>query len=528
MNSRFLQLLCSAAFVLLMGSCEAPHFDILIRQGAVLDGSGSAANIQDLGINGSKIVKIGNLARATADRVIDAQGMVVSPGFIDIHTHLEPILELSDCESHIRQGVTTALGGPDGWGNAPLGPFLDTMSQVGTGMNIGYLVGHNVVRANVMQLENRAPSPSELDSMKAQIAQAMEDGAFGMSTGLKYLPGNFSKIEEVVELSKVAAAYGGFYTSHLREEGLGLMGGVQEAIQIARDADIPVVLTHHKVVGKPMWGSSIKTLALVDSARKAGLDVRIDQYPYTASHTGIGILIPTWARAGGNTAYRKRIQDPILRDSIKSQILFNIINDRGGADLRRVQFARVSWQPELEGKTLHDWCLEEGLEPTLDNGAELVIQAQFRGGASCIFHAMDQQDVNRIMQHPFTAVASDGRLTAMGSGHPHPRNYGTFVRILDKYVRQDSVLSLPEAIRKMTSLPANRMGLTDRGLIQVGYQADITIFDPLTIKEHATFIEPHQYPTGIQYVLVNGQFAIDEANFKGIKAGETLYGPGKK
>lgn len=504
---------------------ELPEMDIILQNATVYDGTGAAGEMVDVGIKDDKIVYVGKITKTGEAEVVDLTGLVLTPGFIDIHTHLDPILELSNCESHLRQGVTTALGGPDGGGVWPLAPYLDTLEEIGIGMNVGFLVGHNVVRSNIMGLENRAPTPEELDSMKAQIEQGMLDGAFGISTGLKYLPGTFSKLDEVVELSKVAANYGGFYTSHLREEGLGLMEGVREAVVIAEKASIPVVLTHHKVVGKPMWGSSTKTLALVDSAREVGLDVRIDQYPYTASHTGIGILIPNWAKAGGNGRFRERIQNPVLRDSIKKQILFNIINDRGGADLKRVQFSRVRWEPALEGKTLYDWATEEGMEPTLENGAELVIQAQYRGGANCIFHAMSEEDVNRIMQHPFTAIASDGRLNALGDGHPHPRAYGTFVRVLDKYVKQDSVLTLAEAIRKMTSLPADRMGLTDRGKIAIGYMADITIFDPNTIREVATFTDPHHYPEGIQYVMVNGQWAIRDANFESGKAGKVLKGP---
>lgn len=519
----FFLLLASSLVV----SCTSPlEYDYVLKNATVYDGMGGDAQQLDVGIRGDEIVYVGKIRQRGEAEVIDLTGLVLSPGFIDIHTHLDPILELSNCESHLRQGVTTALGGPDGGGVWPLAPYLDTLAEIGVGMNVGFLVGHNVVRSNVMELDNRAPTASELDRMKAQIARGMEEGAFGISTGLKYLPGNFADLDEVVELSKAAAQYGGFYTSHLREEGLGLMEGVGEAVLIAEQANISVVLTHHKVVGKPMWGSSKKTLALVDSARSVGLDVRIDQYPYTASHTGIGILIPTWARAGGNGRFRERIQDPVLRDSIKKQILFNIINDRGGADLKRVQFSRVRWQPELEGKTLYEWVIEEGMEPTLENGAELVIQAQYRGGANCIFHAMSQEDVNRIMQHPYTAIASDGRLNALGDGHPHPRAYGTFVRVLDKYVKQDSVLSLPEAIRKMTSLPAERMSLSDRGQIKKGYRADLTIFDPASIREVATFTDPHHYPEGIVHVLVNGQWAIRDGELVNGKAGQVLKGPG--
>lgn len=524
MKSQFVLFL---AFLFFLSSCQPnlPEMDFVLQNATVFDGTGGDGQMVDVGVKGDQIVYVGNIKEAGTAEVLDLSGLVLAPGFIDIHTHLDPILRLSDCESHLRQGVTTALGGPDGGGVWPLGTYLDTLEEVGVGMNVGFLVGHNVVRSNIMGLENRAPTTEELNSMKAQIEQGMLEGAFGISTGLKYLPGTFADLDEVVQLSRVAAEHGGFYTSHLREEGLGLMGGVKEAVIIAEEATIPVVLTHHKVVGKPMWGSSTKTLALVDSAREVGLDVRIDQYPYTASHTGIGILIPNWAKAGGNGRFRKRIQDPILRDSIKKQILFNIINDRGGADLKRVQFSRVRWEPELEGKTLHDWAIEEGMEPTLENGAELVMQAQFRGGANCIFHAMSEEDVNRIMQHPYTAIASDGRLNALGDGHPHPRAYGTFVRVLDKYVKQDSVLSLKEAIRKMTSLPAERMGFNDRGIIAEGYKADLTIFNPQQIKETATFTDPHHYPEGVIFVMVNGKWAIQDGELTKGKFGKVLRGP---
>ena len=510
-------------FFLLLLNCASPEpYDILIRNAQILDGSGAEAFSGDIGIRADSIAAIGDLGGAEADVVIDAGGKMVSPGFIDIHTHLDPIMELSDCESHIRQGVTTALGGPDGSSPWPYAPYLDSLETLGTGMNVGYLVGHNTVRRNVMGLDNRAPTAAELSAMQEQVRQAMEEGAFGISTGLKYLPGAFSKVDEVIALSREAAAYGGIYTSHLREEGLGLIDAVQEAIEISAGADIPVILTHHKVVGKPMWGQSSRTLALVDSARTAGLDLRIDQYPYNASYTGISILIPAWARAGGNEAFRERIANPILRDSIKAGIIFNIINDRGGDDLSRVQFAKVSWMPELEGQTLADWCALKGIEPSIENGAELVIEAQLNGGASCVFFAMDEGDVIRIMKHPQTMIASDGRLVAPGMGHPHPRWYGTFPRVLGEYVREKQVLSLAEAVHKMTGLPAQTMGLADRGFLRAGMKADLVIFNKETIADKATFEEPHQYPEGISYVFVNGKAAVKEGAFQKIKAGKIL------
>ena len=262
-------------------SCKnQPSFDILILNGSVIDGTGSLVQQVDIGIKESKINEIGDLKSYSANRVIDASGLTVSPGFIDLHTHLDPILRHSNCESHIRQGVTTSLGGPDGGGPWPFGKFLDTLEQVGVGMNIAYLVGHNTIRRNVMKLENRAPTAEELLEMKFQIDSAMDEGAFGISTGLKYLPGSFSKVDEVIELSKMAAQKGGIYTSHLREEGLGLFDAVDEAIKISEEANIPVILTHHKVVGAPMWGKSEVTLKKVDSARVKGLNILIDQYPY--------------------------------------------------------------------------------------------------------------------------------------------------------------------------------------------------------------------------------------------------------
>jgi dihydroorotase/N-acyl-D-amino-acid deacylase len=358
--------------------------------------------------------------------------------------------------------------------------------------------------------------------MKVLVAEAMEEGAFGISTGLKYLPGNFSKVDEVIDLSKEVAKRGGIYTSHLRDEGLTLFASVAEALEIAEKADIPVVLTHHKVIGKPMWGKSDQTLSMVDKARVRGLNVVMDQYPYNASYTGISVLIPSWARAGGNKTFIQRLENKNLRDSIKKGIIYNILNDRGGDDLNRVQFAKVKWMPELEGKTLKYWCELKGLAPTLENGAELVIEAQSLGGASCVFHAMDEGDVINIMKHPQTMIASDGRLVKFGDGHPHPRWYGTFPRVLGKYVRQEGVLSLEEALYKMTAFPAQMMGLNDRGRIVEGMKADLTIFNPKTIIDLATFENPHQFSKGIEYVLVNGKLAVDETIFMPIKSGEVL------
>ncbi|HHP7241262.1 MAG TPA: amidohydrolase family protein [Cyclobacteriaceae bacterium] len=508
---------------LLIYSCHTKEaVDILITNGTVYNGFETEPLETAIAIKEDKIIGIGPSDKFSATRVIDATGLVVAPGFIDMHVHLDPITKLPSCESHVRQGVTTSLGAPDGIGYWPFKSYLDSLESLTIGMNVAYLFGHNKIRRNVMGLENRKPTQKEMDEMKSQMARAMEEGAFGISTGLKYLPGTFSEVEEVIELSGVAAKYGGIYTSHLREEGLGLIEGVQEAIDISREADLTVVLTHHKVVGKPMWGKSKQTLSMVDSARNLGLDIRIDQYPYNASYTGISILIPSWARSGGQEMFLKRLEDPALRDSIKSGIIFNIKNDRGGNDLERVQFAKAKWNSELEGNTLKYWAELKGLKPTIENGAELVIQAQSNGGASCIFHAMSEDDVVNIMKHPHTMIASDGRLVAPGMGHPHPRWYGTFPRVLGHYVRERKVISLSEAINKMTSLPAEVLGLADRGKLELGYKADITIFNPKTVIDKSTFSDPHQYPEGIEYVIINGKIAVEKGEFKDARSGKVL------
>ena len=301
-----------------------------------------------------------------------------------------------------------------------------------------------------------------------------------------------------------------------------MLEAVAEAINIGRLANIPVVLTHHKAIGTKMWGASVKTLAMVDSARQLGIDVMIDQYPYNASYTGIGVLIPSWAMAGGREEFKKRISNRKLKDSIKRGIIHNILYDRGGADLNRIQFALVDCKKDLEGTPLNDWVIEKKMEPTVENGAELVIEAQLNGGASCVYFAMDDADVERIMQHPQTMVASDGRLVSPGDGHPHPRWYGTFPRVLGVYVREKKILPLEVAIQKMTTMPADRLGLSERGRIKENTFADVVIFDPETVKDMATFQEPHQYPEGIDYVFVNGKLAVDKGVYQDIRSGKVL------
>jgi dihydroorotase/N-acyl-D-amino-acid deacylase len=517
-----------AIFVALLSAvpvaAQGQRYDLLISGGTVVDGTGQPAYRADVAISAGRIAAVSRtpIDSALARRRIDATGLVVAPGFIDLHAHLEPILAMPDAESHVRQGVTLALGGPDGGGASPMGPYLSEVSQRQLGLNVAFLTGHNTIRRAVMGTANRAPTRAELDSMRGMVARAMGEGAFGLSTGLRYIPGFYSNTDEVVALAQVAADSGGFYTSHLRDEALGLFGGVGEALEIARRAKIPVVLTHHKVVGQKMWGKSVNTLAMVDSARRAGSDVMIDQYPYTASHTGIDILMPPWSLAGGDSALRRRLSDPVLNDSIEKDVIEALINDRGGGDLKRVQFSRVSWDSTLNGKTLYDLVTRLNIEPTIENAAPVVIDVVLRGGAQTIFHIIDEEDVKRIMAHPQTMIASDGRLNKLGDAVPHPRAYGTFPRVLGRYVREEKVLSLEQAVHKMTGLPATRMGLSDRGCLREGCAADVAIFSADRVRDVGTFTDPHHYPEGIPYVIVNGVPVVDNGRFTTSRPGQVL------
>lgn len=498
--------------------------DLVIRNGQVLDGTGAAAVRADIAVKGDRIVAISTtpLSAKCGAREVDAKGLTVTPGFIDLHAHIEPILSMPDAASEVRQGVTLALGGPDGGGPSPFGTYADSVAKAPLGMNVAWLAGHNTIRTRVMGTANRAPTADELAKMVLLVRESMRDGAFGLSTGLRYVPGYYSKVDEVIALAQAARDSGGIYTSHLREEGLGLLDGVAEALEIGRRAHIPVVLTHHKAIGREMWGKSVVTLHMADSARKAGTDVMQDQYPYTASSTGFSVLIPNWALAGGTAALKKRAADPALRDSILKGTVFLLDHDRGGGDLKRVQFAEVKWQRNLEGRTLHDWAKERGVPLTSTGAAPLVLEGVIKGDASMVYHIMDEADVRRIMQDPFTAIASDGGLVRPGDGVPHPRSYGTFPRVLGTYVREQKVLTLPEAVRKMTSLPAKRLGLADRGCLRVGCVADITVIDPATVGERGTFSDPHHYPVGIPWVIVNGVPVVENGALGKARPGKVV------
>lgn len=500
-----------------------PAVDILITNARIVDGTGNPWYRGSVAVAGDRIQAVGPRLETAARRTIDAGGMVVAPGFIDFHNHCDRgLFNNPDAENFLRQGVTTLIGGPDGGSAVDMGAFLADLDTLPLAVNAAFTVGHGSVRKEVMGLADRAPTEAELETMKKLVARAMEQGAIGISTGLKYVPGAYSSTEEIIELSKVAASYGGFYTSHLREEGPGLLESVQEAIRIAEEAAIPVNLTHHKAVGKLMWGKSTETLKMLEQARARGLDITCDQYPYTATSTGLAVLFPPWCLAGGRDSLLARLDNPELRAKIAEKVIYALEYDRGGDDPINVAIASCKFDPSLEGKNLRQILEERGLEPTLAHAAELVFELLRKGEVSCIYHCLNEEDVERIMRHRCTMHASDGTVLPFGEGVPHPRSYGTFPRILGEYVRKRKILTLEEAVRKMTSLPAQRAGLLDRGVIRPGSFADLVIFDPDRVIDRATFGDPHQYPEGIETVILNGEVTFEDGHLTDHRPGRAL------
>ena len=506
---------------------NSQDYDLIIRGGKVVDGSGNPWYYADIAIKNDRIAEIGQLSNHEAKRVIDAHGLVVAPGFIDPHTHaLRGIFEVPNAESALLQGVTTLTEGNDGSSPYPIDRHYTDIDNLRISPNWAVFVGQGTIRQRVIGFGLRKATPDEMERMKQMVRDAMEQGALGISTGLFYVPGSFTSTEEVIELSKVAAEYNGIYISHIREEAAQLIDSVQETIRIGEEADIPVQITHHKVIGVENWGASIESLRLVDEARKRGVDVTIDQYPYTASQTSINALIPQWAQAGGREEMLSRINSAETYSTIKNEVVAKILYDRGGGDPKNVFISRNSWDPDMAGKNLAELAIDAGLEPTPENAADVVFDIIRGGGATAVYHAIGPEDVDRIMQHPATAIGSDGPVGVFGEGAPHPRQYGTFARVLGLYVRERKILSLEEAIRKMSSQSARRLGIHDRGLITKGYFADIAIFDPDEIIDKATFENPHQYAIGTKFVLVNGAVVVENGQHTGARPGRILHGPG--
>jgi N-acyl-D-amino-acid deacylase len=503
-------------------------FDVLITGGKIVDGSGAPWYYADIGIKGDSVTAIGNLGDAHSILSVDARGLVVAPGFIDIHSHgRRGIFSVPTAENYLREGVTTFVEGPDGSSLLPLAPFLEHLRQTPISVNIATMVGQGTIRSEVMGLVNRKATPPEIEKMKELAAQAMRDGAFGLSTGLFYVPGNFTPTEEVIELAKVVGRMGGIHISHMREEAGHVLDSVRETIRIGEEGGLPTQITHHKIIGQPNWGQSVETLRLVEEARARGVDVTIDQYPYTASSTGIAALFPQWALEGGQKSTLERLSAPAEHARIKAVIVEKLKTDRGAGDPKNVAIVNCGFDPTLAGKNLADLTRARGVEVTMENAAETAIGLQSKGGCSAVYHAIDEEDVVRIMQSPYTMIASDGDIPVFGQSAPHPRSYGTFARVLGVYVRERKVLTLEEAVRRMSSFPAERLKLWDRGQLRPGLKADLVIFDPAKVADKATYDKPHQYSVGFRDVMVNGVFALRGDAVTAARPGRVLYGPAK-
>lgn len=501
-------------------------YDVLIRGARVVDGTGAPWFRADVAIAGERIAAVGRLEPAQARRVVEARGLVLAPGFIDSHSHaLAGLRRHPDAENLIRQGVTTVMEGQDGSSPLPLKPALDEMDRLRPAVNIGFFAGHGSIRRQVLGTEMRAPSPDEMERMKALLREAMLDGAFGLSTGLFYVPGNYARTEEVVELARTAAALGGMHISHMRDETTGVLASVAETIRIGEEGGLPTQVTHHKIIGKASWGKSRETLKLIEEARRRGVDVTLDAYPYTASSTGTAALFPQWALAGGAAALAERLAAPESRAKIRAEIVRRILEDRGGGDPANVVLASCGFDPSLAGRSLASLARARGLAPTAESAADIAIEIQKKGGCSAVYHAISEEDVERVLAYRWTMVASDGGVVAPGEGAPHPRSYGTFARVLGRYVRERGLLALEEAVWKMTGLPSQRLGLWERGLIRPGLQADLVLFDPEKVRDRAEFGNPHQYAEGVEAVWVNGVETLAGGRMTGQRGGRALRGP---
>jgi N-acyl-D-amino-acid deacylase len=510
------------------GGADLDTLSIVLEGGDVFSGEDAEPLVADVGIIGDRIVAIGNLKDREAELRLDVSGLAVVPGFIDIHSHAvrnnpeDGIFRWPDAENLIRQGVTTVVGGPDGSSPLPVSNTLQALEDNPASVNFATFVGHGSIRGLIVGPDDRPPTDEELDLMRDEVRKAMEQGAFGLSSGLIYTPGRFAATEEVIELAKVAAEYDGIYISHMREEGLDLLKSVEETIRIGEEGGLPTQLTHHKVVGAPMWGKSTETLRMVDEARARGVDVSIDQYPYTASSTSLTILFPGWSMDGGREILLQRLEDPEQRPRIRGEIVYRIEVDRGGNDPANVVLANCPHDISLNGLNLSDVLRQQERTVSKENAAELLMELVTAGNCSAVFHAINEEDVKRIMQHPMTMTASDGGVEAPSDRVPHPRNYGTFARLLGYYVREQNTLPFETAIYKVSKLPATRIGLSDRGRIEVGAIADIAVIDPDTILDIATFENPHQYAEGAHHVFVSGEAVLLNAEMTGARPGRVI------
>jgi len=509
-------------FPFLCAALMGADFDVLIRNARVIDGTGNPWYRADVGVKGGVIASIGHFSEKSADRVIDARERVLAPGFIDVHTHIEGDVEkMPRGDNYLLDGVTSVVTGNCGGSELPLGPWFEKLETLGLGLNVASLVGHNTVRREVMGTANRLATPEEIAKMRELVEQAMREGAAGFSTGLIYIPGTYSNSDEVVALARPAGRMGGVYASHMRDEGAKVLEAIEEAVRAGGEAGARVELSHFKIDNQRLWGASDKSLALVEKYRRQGVDVVVDQYPYDRSSTNLGITLPSWALADGKDAVAERLSNPETRKRIAAE-MEQKLKDLGHADYSYATVAGFKPEPSYEGKTISEVNVMKGREKTLANEIETVLDLIAMGGAQMVYHSMGEEDVERIMRYPNTAVASDGGIREFGAGMPHPRSYGTNARVLAEFVRERKVITLEDAVRRMTSLPARTFAFRGRGLVREGFAADLLIFDPRKVRDKATFQNPHQYSEGFDWVLVNGVVMVEDGKLTEARGGRVL------
>jgi N-acyl-D-amino-acid deacylase len=554
----------AAAAVLLAAGLSLPAlaadapFDVVIRGGTVYDGTGDPGRRVDVGIRGDRIEAVGDLSKASARTVVDASGLAVAPGFVNMLSwSVDTLIADGRSQSEIRQGVTTEIFG-EGWSMGPwnedqkkrakeqqsdikydiewttLAEYLKYLEKRGVSPNFASYVGAATVRENVLGLENRAPTPAELEKMQALVRQEMEAGALGVGTALIYPPGTFATTEELIALCKVAAQYKGKYISHMRSEGDRLLEAIDEVIRISREAGVPAEIYHFKAAGRDNWGKVDAAIAKIEEARRQGLKVTADMYTYTAGGTSLAFCIPPWAHEGGTPELMKRLRDPETRARIAREMREpgkgweNLYRAAGPDGILLVEFAEESQKP-LTGKRLGEVARDRKQDP-VETTLDLVLEGKGQVGA--LFFLMSEENVAKQLKLPWVAFGSDaGSMAPEGvflKSSAHPRTYGNFARFLGKYVRQEKVATLPDAIRRLSGLPASNLGLDHRGLLQPGMYADVVVFDPATIADKATYEKPHQYAVGVRHVLVNGVPVLRDGEHTGAKPGRALKGPGAK
>jgi N-acyl-D-aspartate/D-glutamate deacylase len=506
----------------LLPAADAPvEADVVIRGATLYDGSGRPGSKGDLALKGERIVAVGTVMIAGTPQVIDGTGLAVAPGFIDLHTHSDTVLPRPKTranECYLMQGVTTVITGNCGSGPVDVAAYFKALESGRVGSNVIHLVPHNAVRSAVMRNANRQPTPDELKRMEDLVDRGMRDGAWGMSTGLIYNPGTYAKTEELIDLAKVVARHGGFYASHIRNEGVGVLDAIAEALRIGREAELPVHVSHLKASGRQVWGKAGDIIATIEAARRQGQAVTADQYPYTASSTSLrAMVVPPRFREGTEKEYLARLDDAESGPRIRRAIADSLDGRNGGKSLR---VARYAPKPAWQGKDLQAIAEMEKKEVV-----NVILEIEHHGGAAMVSFGMSEEDVRLIMKQPWVATASDGSSHVADDTVPHPRSYGCFPRKVGRYAIAEGVLPVEQAVRSASGLPADVLRLPERGYLKAGYVADVVVFDPATFRDTATYDRPHQLAEGVRWLFVNGTAAVKDGHYTGALAGKVLRHP---